>query len=74
VHVSDAWSGGTEVLLGMWPSEEFHPDQHEHAHHDGCFYAHRHPGGSAPHGHIYECASPQCRHIYEQEPPRAALT
>lgn len=56
MRVTDCWSGDREWLLKTFPGESLGgPDDHEHAHHDGCFYHHEHEAGRHPHEHIYKC-------------------
>jgi hypothetical protein len=66
---TDTWAGGRERVLELFAAapQEFSPDIHEHAHHDGGYYAHHHPGGQAPHSHTRRCEYPSCRHNYEME-------
>lgn len=67
--MTDQWTGDRDYLIAtIFPSEILSPDHHEHAHHDGCYYTHSHHGGGRRHHHRYQCASPECRHVYEQEP------
>lgn len=51
-YAIDEWSCDRDGLIELFgPGLKLGPDRHEHAHHDGCYYAHDHEGGGTPHNH-----------------------
>jgi hypothetical protein len=50
----DIYTGGREVLQGLWPGVKYTKDDHEHWHANGGYYAHKHRGGDKPHEHESE--------------------
>jgi hypothetical protein len=68
---TDTYSGDRLHVLELFMSvpQDMPADIHEHAHHDGGYYAHDHPGGQVPHSHMKRCDHPGCRHNYERLSP-----
>jgi hypothetical protein len=66
-RVTDTWSGDREHLIASFGDLDLPVEQHEHAHHDGCYFAHAHENGQERHGHTYVCRDEGCHHIMMQE-------